>query len=115
MLPLADNPFAAAKSPIKALQYLATGIPAVASPLDATRELFGQSGAASFASTNGDWADALQKLVGSESLRRDMGARGRHEFETRYTRTHQAAEFASLLRRVAGRRPAAAVAACNPA
>jgi glycosyltransferase involved in cell wall biosynthesis len=90
LLPLEDSPFAAGKSPIKGLQYLACGLPIVATPLEATRELLSESSAAVFASEADEWLEALSSLVGDAQLRRHRGLAGRAHFETHYTLVQQA-------------------------
>lgn len=97
LLPLEPTPFAAGKSPIKGLQYLACGLPVVATPLAATRELFHGSDAARFASTPSEWAGELTALIADATLRRARGQAGRALFETRYNLTRQAAMLHQML------------------
>ena len=97
LLPLEPSPFAAGKSPIKGLQYLACGLPVVATPLAAPRELFHGSDAARFASTPSEWAGELTALIADATLRRARGQAGRALFETRYNLTRQAAMLHQML------------------
>lgn len=90
LLPLDSTPFAAGKSPIKALQYLACGIPVVATPLAATRELFRESDAVRFASSSEEWTSELTTLVANPALRRSRGQAGRALFESHYDLAKQA-------------------------
>jgi glycosyltransferase involved in cell wall biosynthesis len=96
LLPLPDNPFAAGKSPIKALQYMACGIPCVASPVGATCEIFGQPPAALFARTNDEWVTCLRTLLDS-GVRGDLGIRARQTFEQNNALSRVAARFSELL------------------
>lgn len=98
LLPLEDTPFAAAKSPIKGLQYLACGIPVVATPLAATCELFAGNAAASFARTPAEWTEALLALSHDATVRQTRGQAGRALFEQRYALATQAPVLAQWLR-----------------
>lgn len=97
LLPLEPTPFAAGKSPIKGLQYLACGLPVVATPLAATRELFQGSDAARFASSPEEWVGELTALVADATLRRARGQVGRALFESRYDLTRQAVVLHQML------------------
>ena len=98
LLPLPDTDFADGKSPIKGLQYLATGIPAVVSPRGATREMFRESETALFARTPDEWFQALQTLINSPEMRHQMGRQARLHFDANYALQHTAGRFADLLR-----------------
>ena len=94
LLPLADNLFAAGKSPIKGLQYLASGAAVVSTPLSATREILSEGETALFASSLEDWFQALERLVTEESLRRSLARNGRSVFAKRHTVRSQAPALA---------------------
>lgn len=75
--PLPDTPFARGKCAFKVLQYMATGLPVVTSPVGANAEYVvdGQTGL--WASSDGEWLAALQSLAADPALRARMGAAGR--------------------------------------
>jgi glycosyltransferase involved in cell wall biosynthesis len=98
LLPLPDNPFAAAKSPIKGLQYLACGVPVVASPLEATRELFHETEAARWAVAPEDWTRHLVSLVRDTATRQALGRTSRQLFEQHYSLETAGRRLAELLR-----------------
>ncbi len=85
LLPLPGGAFSEGKSPIKGLQYLACGIPCVASPLGATCEMFRSGETALFAEDHGGWIEGILKLVRDPVLRQRLGQQGRGEFEARHT------------------------------
>jgi glycosyltransferase involved in cell wall biosynthesis len=86
LLPLPDTPFNHGKSPIKALQYMAAGIPCVASALSGTIEMLGENNCcALYSSGTSDWINNLTRLVRDTALRRQMGMHGRARFEEYYT------------------------------
>jgi hypothetical protein len=97
LLPLPDNAFAAGKSPIKALQYLASGAPVVASPVGATRELLHAGSTALFA-VPGAWTPAMLRLLREPALRQQLGRQARAEFERRYTLRQTTPQFVAILR-----------------
>ncbi len=66
------------KSGFKAIQYLAVGVPFVMSPVGICAEI-GIDGETHFnAGNDSDWFDALDRLLSSEALRIEMGAKGRN-------------------------------------
>lgn len=87
LLPLPSDAFAAGKSPIKALQYAACGIPCIASPVGATLEIVrpGETGIA--ASTQAEWTTAILRLVDDPDHRQELGKRARLMFMDHHTRT----------------------------
>ena len=87
LLPLPPGPFAAGKSPIKGIQYMATGIPTVLTPMGATREMFSEGQTGLFASSNEEWHRAINQLVRDPAARQRMGSRARATFESTYELT----------------------------
>lgn len=105
LLPLPDTPFNHGKSPIKALQYMAAGIPCVASALSGTVEMLGEKdGGALYASTTPEWIEKLTQLVRDAALRRKMGTSGRARFEQHYTAEAFARTLAARMRELAAPR-----------
>jgi glycosyltransferase involved in cell wall biosynthesis len=83
IMPLPDTPYTRAKAGFKLLQYMAAGLPVVASPIGVNAELIFSSGAGLLATTPDEWEDALRTLAADSDLRRSLGAAGR-AFVTRY-------------------------------
>lgn len=100
LLPLPNNSFAAGKSPIKGLQYMACGVATVVSPLGATMELF-NSGGALFADDGSEWSAALLRLIKDSELRRRLGHDAHISFHARHTRVAVAAKLSNLFRSIA--------------
>jgi glycosyltransferase involved in cell wall biosynthesis len=90
LLPLPVDAFSQGKSPIKALQYMAAGIPTVATPQAGAMELDQKSGAISFAETPDEWHACLTALIQDAQKREMLGCRARANFEAHYctTRTY---------------------------
>lgn len=98
LLPLPDTAFNHGKSPIKALQYMAAGIPCVAAALSGTVEMLGEQGSALFATDTASWTQQLLTLARDAGFREKMGAAGRSRFESRYTAEAAAQQLASKMR-----------------
>ena len=97
LLPLPPGPFAAGKSPIKGLQYMATGIPTILTPHGATRDMFRDGETGLFASSNEEWQRAIASLVRDQELRRRIGTRARALFEESYELSRTVPLLASAL------------------
>lgn len=74
--PLPDDAWTRGKCGLRLLQYLAAGIPAVASPVG-TQEAIIKAGAALPASTEADWLRSLQRVLSEPELTAELVARGR--------------------------------------
>ena len=84
VMPMPDDEWSRGKCGLKALQYMALGIPAVLSPVGVNREI-AEGGAAMLASTEDEWLAALRALIDDEVLRVRMGEAGRARVEERYS------------------------------
>lgn len=90
--------WAAGKSGFKALQYMAVGIPYVATPVGASAEI-GIEGTTHFsARTNDEWRSALSRLLSDPGARARMGAAGRAHVIENYGLPAQADKLAAALR-----------------
>jgi Glycosyl transferases group 1 len=97
IMPLPDTPYTRAKAGFKLLQYMAAGLPVVASPVGVNRDLVRDSGAGFLASSSDEWAQALRELAGNAALRARMGQSGRQYVERYANLDGQAATLANLL------------------
>jgi glycosyltransferase involved in cell wall biosynthesis len=98
LLPLPKDEFSAGKSPIKGLQYMASGVAIVATPLAGTRELLGDKRTAAYATSVEEWQNALCGLVRDHDQRREIGANARQRFEREYALTRAAELLSKHLR-----------------
>jgi glycosyltransferase involved in cell wall biosynthesis len=102
LYPVVPSDWAAGKSGFKSVQYMAVGVPFVASPVGATAEI-GEPGVTHFlATTNDEWRTSLARLIADADLRRRMGAAGRAHALAHYTVPAQADKLARALREAAG-------------
>ena len=76
-----DDDFAAGKSAYKLLQYLAAGLPSVASPVGENRVVVRPGKTGFLAASPEEWRAALQALVTDEKRRADLAAASRLEAE----------------------------------
>jgi glycosyltransferase involved in cell wall biosynthesis len=84
IMPLPDEPWAMGKCGFKLIQYMACGLPVVASPVGANVDIVGDGEHGYFATTTQEWVDALKRLASSPQSGRKMGAAGRLRVEERY-------------------------------
>jgi len=75
--PLPDTPFARGKCAFKVLQYMASGLPVVTSPIGANAEYVIDQETGFHATDNYQWTDVIGQLAGDCELRARMGAAGR--------------------------------------
>lgn len=93
--------WAAGKSGFKAIQYMAVGIPFVATPVGAVRE-YGKVGSTHYCATVPDeWHEALSTLIADRDSRELMGAAGRRWALEHYGLAAQADKLAAALREAA--------------
>lgn len=97
LAPLPDKEFAQGKSPIKCLQYMASGVAPVVSPVGATRSMFVEGHTALFARAQEEWAAALKRLITDTKLRRRISENARFDFEKNYSLAHRVPLLASIL------------------
>ncbi len=95
--------WAAGKSGFKAVQYMAVGIPYVATPVGGSAEI-GEAGVTHFfASTHDEWYGALETLIVEAGKRREMGAAGRRHVVEHYGLPAQAGKLSEALYEAAKR------------
>jgi len=76
--PLPDNRFTRGKCAFKMLQYFATGLPVIASPVGVNKTYMEQSGGGMIATTDDEWERAVEILIADDVLRGTVGQRGRN-------------------------------------
>lgn len=93
--------WASGKSGFKAIQYMAVGIPFVATPAGGSAEI-GEAGKTHFfATTKEEWHAALQQLITDKDRRHMMGAAAREHVVKHYGLEDQADKLAEALREAA--------------
>lgn len=103
LMPLPDDPWTRGKGGYKLLQYLALGIPVVASPVGINREIVAPGENGFLASTASEWVDHLERLIRDAPLRRRMGNAGRMKIASEFSLETGRVRFLSILESVAAR------------
>jgi hypothetical protein len=77
LMPLDDTPWARGKCAFKLLQYLALGLPSIASPVGMNRDVVEDGRTALLASSDRAWVQCLDRLLQDREQRRRLGRAGR--------------------------------------
>ena len=101
LMPLSDDEWSRGKCGLKALQYMALGIPPVVSPVGVNRSIVRDGVNGFHASTEEEWVDRIARLLGDESLRRQMGTEARRTVEQSYSHRVHVPRMARVLREAA--------------
>jgi glycosyltransferase involved in cell wall biosynthesis len=94
---LPDDDWSRGKCGLKALQYMATGLPVVANPVGVQREMIGDGENGFLATTPAEWMDAIGRLARDTALRTRMGEAGRARVAADYSVEAGAAQWLGLL------------------
>lgn len=104
VMPLPDDRWSKGKCGLKALQFMALGIPTVCSPVGVNTDIIQDDENGFIAGTEDEWVDKLSRLLRSEELRQRLGQAGRRTVEQKYsaiTQTPRVYEiFQSVIRDV---------------
>lgn len=103
IMPLSDGPFERGKCGYKLIQYMAYGLPVVASPVGVNCEIVEHGVNGFLAETPEEWDIALRILLSDSELRKRMGRAGREKVERQYSLQVTGPRLATLLKAVAGR------------
>jgi glycosyltransferase involved in cell wall biosynthesis len=103
VMPLPDTEWARGKCGLKALQYMALGIPTVMSPVGVNATI-AEDGAAVLAESQEEWRTALWRLIRDPAERAELGRRGRRRVESAYSANVARPLWADALRAAAARR-----------
>ncbi|BFI98588.1 MAG: glycosyltransferase family 4 protein [Priestia megaterium] len=82
--PLTNNEFNKGKCGFKLIQYMATSLPVIASPVGIQKEMIINNTNGFLANTIEEWETYIRSLILDEELRKQMGKRGREIAETKY-------------------------------
>lgn len=83
--PLPDNDFTKGKCGLKVLQYMASGLPVVSSPVGVNQDMVSHGVSGFLANSQEDWSEAIGKLACDQTLRESMGQAGKHLFQSSFT------------------------------
>lgn len=97
IMPLLDGSFERGKCGYKLIQYMACGLPVVASPVGVNRQIVEHGVNGFLAETPEQWEQALRTLLADPNLRQRMGLAGRQKVEREYCLQVTAPVLADLL------------------
>lgn len=97
VMPLIDTPWERGKCGYKLIQYMACGLPVVASPVGVNTDIVSADENGYLADSDEEWVDALGKLLEDAVLRQRMGKAGRKRVEALYCIQKAGPQLASML------------------
>jgi glycosyltransferase involved in cell wall biosynthesis len=100
VMPLMDSPWEQGKCGYKLIQYMACGLPVVASNVGVNSEIVQPGKSGFLAGTSAEWVSALGELLESYELRHALGRAGRASVESTYCIQKTGPQLAQLLRSV---------------
>jgi glycosyltransferase involved in cell wall biosynthesis len=97
LMPLPDDEWSRGKCGMKALQYMALGIPPVVSPVGVNATIVRDGVNGLYAWTEGEWIDRVELLLEDEPLRRSLGQEARRTIEESYSARALAPRITKIL------------------
>ena len=97
IMPLADDEWSRYKCGLKLLQYMALGIPAVASPVGVNAEIIDQGENGFCADSSDAWYTSLEQLLTSPELRKQIGFSSRNTVEEEFDTEHNSQRLIQFL------------------
>jgi len=97
LMPLDDTPWTRAKCAFKALQYMALGIPTIASPVGMNRDVIEEGVNGFLATSPSDWAERLRGLLDNPDLCSRFAEKGRRTVVEQYSLERISSRLISLL------------------
>lgn len=102
LYPLPDDDWVQGKSGLKALQYMALGIPVVASAVGCNDRVVQHAECGFLVHSEPEWLDALERLIANPQLRRRFGEAGRQRVESTYSLRANRHRYLEIFRGVYG-------------
>ena len=96
LMPLPDDEWTKGKGGFKALQFMALGIPCIASPVGINSTIITNGENSFLAYSNQDWFDKIEKLLLDKEMRIEMGKKGRQTVLGHYSVEANSFAFLSL-------------------
>jgi glycosyltransferase involved in cell wall biosynthesis len=103
VMPLFDDRWARGKCGLKLLQYMAMGIPVVASPVGVNKEIISDGTNGFWATSEEEWFKRLMQLCQDSPLRATMGRAGRQTVVEQYSLETWAPRLGTLYRNLAAK------------
>jgi len=100
VMPLPDEEWARGKCGLKALQYMAAGIPTVTSPVGVNSDIIRDGSNGFLCATEDEWVERMLALIRDVRLRERLGRAGRTTVENTYAARVQAPQVLEVLQQV---------------
>lgn len=97
IMPLPDTAYAQMKGGYKLFQYMAAGIPCVASPIGINSTIVKHGENGYLAASESEWYDALELLISNPDLRIKLGSNGRKEAVEFFSREACSAKLLKII------------------
>jgi glycosyltransferase involved in cell wall biosynthesis len=97
LMPLSGDEWARGKCGMKALQYMALGIPPVVSPVGVNTTIVHDGVNGFYARAEEEWIDRIALLLADEALRQSLGQQARRTVEESYSARAHAPRLARIL------------------
>lgn len=101
IMPLPNEPWARGKCGFKLIQYMACGLPVVASPVGVNAEIVEHGVNGFLADTHDQWVESLKTLLLDSELRQRMGRASRKKVEEHYSLQVTGPKLAELVKSAA--------------
>jgi len=98
--PLPDDEWTRGKCGFKAIQFMASAVSVVASPVGVNRDIIADGVSGFLAADNPEWVRKLRMLIENRELRATMGAAGRRAIEHRFSVAANAPKLVSIFETV---------------
>jgi glycosyltransferase involved in cell wall biosynthesis len=99
IMPLRDTPWEQGKCAYKLIQYMACGLPTVASPIGANCNVVLEGETGLMADSPQEWINALAALLADADMRQRMGQAGRVQVEAKYSLQKSGPRLVALLKK----------------
>jgi glycosyltransferase involved in cell wall biosynthesis len=99
LMPLPDDNWSKGKCGLKAIQYMALGIPTVCSPVGVNSTIIQDGENGFLAADRSEWLEKIKLLIHDSELRRQIGVAGRAAVESAYSARIVAPQVADIFRK----------------
>jgi len=98
--PLSDEPWVYGKSGLKAIQYMAFGLPTVATDVGTTSKIIEHMKDGCLVNNDKEWVEVLEILIKEPKLRKTLGQNARKKIVNKYSTDVIKAEYLSILNKL---------------
>lgn len=98
--PLIDNLWARGKAGFKAIQYMAVGVPVVASSVGMVKDFIKDGVNGFLVNSDEEWVKKLSDLMEDEALRKKIGLEGRKTVEEKFSMQVNAPKYLEIINKV---------------